>query len=303
MSSLGARLLDGPSSEAAAAAGGRRWAQRAASWHGPDPSLALMLVLALAGCACCMEQRWRVKGRPSTQPGAAAADLAAMGSDGLGPEAAAGQAQPGPVLVAILATTLGAIICQYISEKLAVNLVAEAFQGMKQLGIVLERRSARAWICPGRLTLRNCIVRNPEGYRGDYLLLVRGVTAEVGVWRLLSSLGSDVRLRRLCVEDVDVVLEESGLPAGGRSNVEAMLCELSNQQKSQPRTGRRLHVGEVTIKSVGVQVGSHRTLLPDICFDDFSAATGADSARGAAAALVAAVARATLESRAKAGSS
>jgi len=298
MSSLGAQLLEGPSSDANLPPRGRRWVQRAASWHGPDPSLVLTLVFALAGCSCLVEQRWRQgKGRP---PAAAApTDLAAVGTGPL-PSGAEGLGQPGPVLAAFLATLVGAIICQYVSEKLAVNVVADTLQGMKQLGLRVDRRSARAWLCPTRLSLRNCVVLNPKGYRGDHLLLVRGVTADLGLWRLVRSLGTEVSVRKLCLEDVDVVLEEGGLPASGRSNVQAVL-ETIKDRKSQPRTRCRLHVGEVAIKNVGVQVGRERTVLADIRFNDLSAATGAVSAQGAAAALAAAVARAALDGRAQEG--
>uniref|UniRef100_A0A7S1SF73 Uncharacterized protein n=1 Tax=Alexandrium catenella TaxID=2925 RepID=A0A7S1SF73_ALECA len=297
MNSLGARLLQSPAANAGTPPRGGSMAQRAAGWHGPDPSLALMLVLAFAGCASLMRQ---AKGRPSAP--SVATDLAAMGGGDLGLETDTSPGQPGPVLVAVVATALCAIVCQYVSEKLAVNLVAQAFQGMKELGLSLERRSARAWICPGRLSLRNCTVRNPDGYRGDCLLLARGVVADVGVWRLLRSLGNDVHVKRLCIEDVDVALEETGIPAGGRCNLEVLLDALSNQQKSESRTKRRFHVGEVVIKNVGVQAGGCRTRLADLRFDDFTAATGADSGSGAAGALVAAVARAALESRAQAAS-
>mmetsp|Transcript_49911 Transcript_49911/g.154219 ORF Transcript_49911/g.154219 Transcript_49911/m.154219 type:complete len:91 (+) Transcript_49911:721-993(+) len=78
------------------------------------------------------------------------------------------------------------------------------------------------------------------------------------------------------------------------------MMEMLKHQESQPRTRCRLHVGEVVIKNVGVQVGSQRTVLADICFNNLSAATGASSAHGTAAALAAAIARAALEGRAQA---
>lgn len=306
---LGQRLLESARESPGGAGGGRAWLQRGAAWRGPDPTVALALVLALAGAACLAEQRLRrAEGRPTelavapaaadlaataAASAAAAAGLSAGGS--LDPEFAAGSGgQPGPISAALLAILLGSIFCQYLSEQLAVRAVMGALQGMEQLGLRLAAGSVRSWVFLGRLSVRNCVAQNPEGYGGDCLLLVRGATAHLDVWRLVRSLGSNLDVQKLCLEDVDVFLEEGGHAAYGRPNVETILEALSSQQREQPRTRHRLRVGQVVIKNVGVQARGVRTPVADAEYSDFSAASGAESASGAIAALVAAIARGAL---------
>jgi len=283
-------LLEGP----AAGGPGPSWVQRAAAWHGPNPTVVLMAFTLLAGCALVADQRVQsVKaGAAAGSPAAAVALAETTGSEpafGLGlPPGSEGPGGGVDRLFALGLVVVGLLACQHLWEKVLALALARAVRSLGEKGIVVEvdPRKVRARMFSGRFEVRDCTVHVPgtcrcdHGSGGDITLRLRRLAADVAVGALLRSGGGKVEVRELRVAGIDTIAGDQGarsIPKGPRKTERAEgACALD--------------VRKVAIEGIGSKFTSKlRGAAASVQYDNFGQEKGVSALGDTLSALVMAI--------------
>jgi len=245
--------------------------QRVAGLHWPNPTAALLVIGCLTSCVCLLGRSSDKTVEASdgsidlSSPGAATV----VGQPPLGISAL--PSEPGALaLVATIAVAMLLLAFQYVSEKL---LARSAVQALRSLGIhgsdlKVEFGTMRVLALSGCLEIRNCVVRCPRGFRSDHMVHVRVISVEFDLPRCFQSLFSEVEIRCLRLDGVNIVLER-GLVS---SNLEAAAAKLQDAVQRQAAAQADLRVRRVVVTAAEVcEVGSlARVAIPDMTLTEFS---------------------------------
>jgi hypothetical protein len=115
-------------------------------------------------------------------------------------------------------------------------------------------------------------VKNPPGFKSDYLLKIKEATIDVGVFALLSS---DIEIPNIVLTGMDFDLEE----IDKKINIEEVIANITAYSKAQPATDtpteveiKTLHVNDLELEATGAivtVVGGHlKTKIPDFTVKD-----------------------------------
>lgn len=294
----------------------RGWIRRAAAWSGPDPGTALMVTYGFALCAFLVDSRVRrLQGSPTdaavTTAAAAAVQLAEVSP--VVDEQSLTHNDPIPgLLFAVTSLVVALVAFQRLSAKFVEGALAKAISGgngtRRSLGVDVDLGKVRTWnFFTGRFAMRNCVVRcPPEGSEegaedtGGCTMMIRGLVAEISLWRLARSRGREVEIGDLRLDNVQATVARKLPPAGAREGTSAT---------SRTGTEHTLVVRKVAVKNIiAFQSGGPCTTVADMEYEDFDRAAGRQGASAVttlaravaeeAAASVAAAAGAAREAKA-----
>lgn len=243
----------------------------------PDPSAALLVLAALAGCTCLVD-RYISYQRPlseeaTTDQGATSlGDAPVLGAAPLGTQRADVDAAGGLLVLGTAVVVLLAL-CHVLCEKWIEVAVAQA---AARLGLSVKLGRVRTWIFLGRLEVRNSFVLNPVGFACEHALRVRTLTVDFSLKRLLLSLGTQSEFHALNIDGLEALVEErrGGL---GDTNLTEVVTQVQNAASGStvkhPMTIRKVEIQDVA----AIKVGGRCAGLPDMIYHDLSKETGAGS--------------------------
>jgi len=276
------------------------WVQRAASWRGPEPTPALLALAVLAAVAFAADRQ--------VSPARKAADEVAVtlmaetqsgGQLDVRPEPLPNTNQIGStasLLLALACALLGFLACQYIGEKLTLAAIRDAVRsaGEQRLRTCVALGTMRIWLFAGSFSIRNSTVMECGSNPRDFMMLVRGLTINLGgLWGLVRCAWAYAEVQQLKLEDIDVVLQ--GQSAGGDAVMQALAAMLDGCWSGGcAGAGQRFHLKQIVIENITVVVNGNRVRIPNMQYEDFSKAVGVSTMHDAVSALVAVLARAAL---------
>jgi len=163
------------------------------------------------------------------------------------------------------------LVCHLAFEGLVSRAMNTAVLDL-QPHLSVKLGNVRTWPFPCSVELRNCFVQNPSGYASAHLAHVRTIKADIGLRRLLLTLGREVEVGSAVIDGVSFVVEKRSGSAGVKegSNASELLEGLAMSSKNGVSLGR------VDVRNIDAIVtgGGPHVSIEDVAYDGRGAGAG-----------------------------
>lgn len=178
------------------------WIQKACSWHGPDPSLTLFVFMCVIGCTMLAEQKTHT---PKATEGGK--DVEAMLSVSTGEaDAVHGRSL---YLYVTVATLVAVFFCQIAMQRFLERALPQALNSAVKACLGAEVELGSCQVAPhfGWFFMRRCRI-SLSGHEVE-ALVIKNLKGQLAIGRFLRSLGRELPVLDLTLQDVDLVWDEA----------------------------------------------------------------------------------------------
>eukprot|EP00930_Biecheleria_cincta_P059889 TRINITY_DN45600_c0_g1_i1.p1 TRINITY_DN45600_c0_g1~~TRINITY_DN45600_c0_g1_i1.p1 ORF type:complete len:273 (+),score=54.85 TRINITY_DN45600_c0_g1_i1:36-854(+) len=224
-----AARLDRPLLEASATTRPAGWVRKACSWHGPDPSLTLLVFMCVVGCTVLAEQKTR---SPKAMNGGE--DVAALVTISSGEsDTAHGLYFYVPVAVVVVV-----FFCQLAVQRFFERALPRALATAVEACLGAEMELGNCQVAPhfGWFSIRRCCI-SLSGHEVE-ALVIKNLKGQVSIGRFLRSLGRELPVLHLTLEDVHLVWHEA--------------CQLAKRQQPEQQQLPAAVTTKVWLSSIDV---------------------------------------------------
>jgi len=250
MARLDRPLLEGGKASATTRPAG--WVRKACSWHGPDPSLALLVFVCVVGCTILAEQIAR---NPKAMYGGK--EIGAL------LPISSGEADTTHRCLLYfyvpLAALAAVIFCQLALQRFFERALPQALTAAVKACLGAEMELGICQVAPhfGWFSMRRCCI-SLSGHEVE-ALMIKNLKGQLSIGRFLRSLGRELPVLNLTLEDVDLVWHEASQLAK---------CQQPEHQRQPVAITPKVWLSSVDVTGLTIyRAGEGRQTIPGLQLD------------------------------------